>query len=584
MRRSLLIPACAALLLVTAFVVGRTAEPPTPATANALRALPTPTHLPSPAPASTPRASSTPTPRPPTPTELFLARPSGPLGELIAYNLADRRILWQLPPGMASADSQHYYTAHSGNDDTVIDRFDLSTGGRTGQFHVFGHWAISGVSYQGQWLALTRIMDADEVRAWSVGKHWQTDVQIVAATSGGVMHSLHLDGNFDVETISGSGDALFLIQHLPALNPDHYLIRLYDLAHDTLQADPLRAKGADEIMAGFAWQGVASPDGRWLLTLYLSTKRDTAFVHTLDLVNHLPVCIDLPSGTGNFSKLKNYTMALAADGQTLYATNTSLGIVAEVSLQSYQVVRTVKFPPGPATAYDSGIPLSSSVLSKDGGVLYFTDSHSVWSYDTKNHTVIALPHSPVRLAGLGISNDGQHLLLVPHTGDGMLQMLDVGRQSLGSPPASALWPARSQSGTSLAECPVTKPLNPPWQPPAPFLSSPPALDPHEFWYGSPTLWTNLPADGMWPHLPLNNGSYGQKIIWLQAKPDRHLTVTGRRLDGIAPPLGVSGPNDGSAEGLPSFIMTGLDIPTAGCWEITGHIRGHDLSFVVQVVP
>jgi hypothetical protein len=32
------------------------------------------------------------------------------------------------------------------------------------------------------------------------------------------------------------------------------------------------------------------------------------------------------------------------------------------------------------------------------------------------------------------------------------------------------------------------------------------------------------------------------------------------------------------------MMTLIDIPETGCWEITAHYKGHDLSFVVSVEP
>ena len=57
-------------------------------------------------------------------------------------------------------------------------------------------------------------------------------------------------------------------------------------------------------MAGYDWDGVASADGRWLLTLYLSTQRNVAFVHALDLKNQFAICIDLPSGSGDYNVLK----------------------------------------------------------------------------------------------------------------------------------------------------------------------------------------------------------------------------------------------------------------------------------------
>jgi len=32
------------------------------------------------------------------------------------------------------------------------------------------------------------------------------------------------------------------------------------------------------------------------------------------------------------------------------------------------------------------------------------------------------------------------------------------------------------------------------------------------------------------------------------------------------------------------MLVGVDIPTIGCWEITGRYAGHTLSFVVWVAP
>jgi hypothetical protein len=65
-----------------------------------------------------------------------------------------------------------------------------------------------------------------------------------------------------------------------------------------------------------------------------------------------------------------------------------------------------------------------------------------------------------------------------------------------------------------------------------------------------------------------------------------LIVTGKRLDGDAPD--VAEPNATNAFMLgtsgPAAILTMIDIPIAGCWEITAHYRGHALTFVVSVEP
>ncbi len=353
------------------------------------------------------------------PAELFHVRAQGARGQLVAYSMADGQQRFSLPPGMLSADGQHYVVAepfrNAKQQDTMLKLFDptMSFASMQKNFVLTGAWELSGVSYSGRWVALTRIASESEKQAWIKAKQWKTDVQIVDASNGQVAHSLKLDGNFEVETISPDSYSLFLVEHLPAINPDHYLIRLFDLYQEKLQPGALRDKVAkDEVMAGLAWEGLASPDGHWLLTLYLSTKRNTAFVHTLDLFGKYPVCIDLPSGNGDFNQLKYYTLALSPNGQRLYAANAALGVVAEISLNSRQVVRTANFAAnafGTAREYNPQSPPSRSVVSKDGSMVYFTSGWDVWAYDTTKGVVDGPYLINAKITGLGVSSDGKRL-------------------------------------------------------------------------------------------------------------------------------------------------------------------------------
>jgi hypothetical protein len=134
---------------------------------------------------------------------------------------------------------------------------------------------------------------------------------------------------------------------------------------------------------------------------------------------------------------------------------------------------------------------------------------------------------------------------------------------------------------------VTRPPDPSFVPPAPYSPTTPFAG--EFWYGTEALWTEVRLDGMWRGLPYG-GSYTQKVFWwrqgydwrTEQQPD--LTVTGRRLDAPAPPLVASRATNAFAGDIGSAMLTGVDIPTPGCWEITGHYAGTELSFVVWVAP
>ncbi len=109
-----------------------------------------------------------------------------------------------------------------------------------------------------------------------------------------------------------------------------------------------------------------------------------------------------------------------------------------------------------------------------------------------------------------------------------------------------------------------------------------------FYFGTPELWVTI-RKGPWRGLPLWDSGYRQKIVWWsqqgydwRADPRPALQIAGRRLDAPAPPLVVAGANGSYREDMGSFIMSGVNFPSAGCWEITGSLKGRRLTFVVWV--
>ena len=145
-----------------------------------------------------------------------------------------------------------------------------------------------------------------------------------------------------------------------------------------------------------------------------------------------------------------------------------------------------------------------------------------------------------------------------------------------------------------ASCPVTVPRADPFIPPAWYE---PGDD--SFWLGSEKLWTQGNKSGVWdwePHKPGHENEVQPltvKISWgsvdydWRTEPRPNLTLTGRRLDGEAPPLlllpmtNIAGPGPNAG---PGSMLAGVYVPTPGCWEITGEYRGEKLSFVVWVQP
>jgi len=142
-----------------------------------------------------------------------------------------------------------------------------------------------------------------------------------------------------------------------------------------------------------------------------------------------------------------------------------------------------------------------------------------------------------------------------------------------------------------ASCQVTVSPGDSFTPPGPYR-----LDESSFWLGTEKLWTVLQKSGVWaewkPHEPGKEREVrplSEKTFWMSVdfdyrrEPYPDLRVTGRRLDGSAPPL-LSTNATNAFPGPTSAMLTGVYIPAPGCWEITGEYRGQKLSFVVWVTP
>jgi hypothetical protein len=103
-------------------------------------------------------------------------------------------------------------------------------------------------------------------------------------------------------------------------------------------------------------------------------------------------------------------------------------------------------------------------------------------------------------------------------------------------------------------------------------------------HGNDSQIVGLPSDGKivfkrnGPGAVLEDGSLAMKFWWWRLKSGS-LSITGRRLDGDAPPARANIPE---GYGNTGFQSVALIFPTPGCWEITGKLGGEPLTFVVQV--
>ncbi|MEJ7792072.1 MAG: hypothetical protein WKF65_08895 [Gaiellaceae bacterium] len=318
-------------------------------------------------------------------TQLLYVQPAGVGGPVHAYDTTSGGRMFSLPAGITSANGRSHVTAKEYGFGTVVSRLRVGNATVAGSVLVDGRWQLAGVAPNGRFAALAR--QARDRRA--------TDVTIIDLTRDRVVHRLDLPGDFEVETISNDGQRLFLIERLASKTK--YLVRLFDLSGNRLTTKPLRGKGEPSVMAGYAWSGVGSPDGRWLLTLYLNSERKLAFVHALDLVTSKPTCIFLP-GRGSSSSLEGYSLTLSPDGRKLYAANTALGVLSEVDLAARRVVRTARFT---RAVRGGNAPTMSGTISRSGRMLYFSGGRDLFAYDAAYGVVRGPYATRGRLSGFG---------------------------------------------------------------------------------------------------------------------------------------------------------------------------------------
>jgi hypothetical protein len=110
-------------------------------------------------------------------------------------------------------------------------------------------------------------------------------------------------------------------------------------------------------------------------------------------------------------------------------------------------------------------------------------------------------------------------------------------------------------------------------------------------YGNPLL--SVGPFGLWPNgtvvfepggpgFVTHDGGLGMKFGWTRGVPGK-LTVSGRRLDGVAAPL-LFETNNGYGD--VGFQASYLIFPTPGCWEVTAQLGEREdsrMAFTTNVV-
>ena len=376
-----------------------------------------------------PRASSTPapassataTPRPTSAARdvVYVRSNGGASPVILAIDARTGETLRTLNDGAISADSATVYWSESvsGGTKTTIHASDLATGKETRAFTVDGDIRPAGnpetfsplagdgrLTRDGRSLALMN-------SPYKLDGEWITRIVIANTVTGTVESAADFRGQttYGFITFSPDGRSAFLEQYGDGATR----MRVLDVATRKL-AD---LSGAGLTTTGFRTAAVLSPDGRWLFRIDsgASTTNCTStdgprctpngtppYVVALDLLARRATQIMLPASqlTDDFEKYMLWSLAITADGATLYATNPALGAIDELDARQLSLRRTAQIPV--ARAGDDALAaiwrallpvadakrylIGGAALSPDGGTLYAAAHDGIVTIDTASLT------------------------------------------------------------------------------------------------------------------------------------------------------------------------------------------------------
>jgi hypothetical protein len=147
--------------------------------------------------------------------------------------------------------------------------------------------------------------------------------------------------------------------------------------------------------------------------------------------------------------------------------------------------------------------------------------------------------------------------------------------SASPPPEPSPTVPPSRTAPEAADCPVTLPASS-WIADLTGLNP---LPPTRFsWYGEKNvLAVELPIDGVY-RINAESPNLGAKVAWYRYIAGA-VDISARRVDGSGPEIKTKTIDGYRPTG---FNPSGIDFTSEGCWQVTGSLQGHELTFVVFV--
>jgi hypothetical protein len=340
---------------------------------------------------------------------LYVATSSG----LAAVDAASGAERVALDGAIPTPDWAEAYVARPAGDDTLVERVSLANDGKVlAERSVAGDLRVS-VASQGTLVALTEPRSPGAT-PWLPDGRARSRLVIADLSGEERTRSFELEGNFEPEAFSTNERELFMIEYVPAMDPDRYRVRRLKLdSGAVVDIGPFKLAAPDE-MRGTGRMQVFAPDGARLYTLYTrqglnyahgetagGSGHVNAFVHVLDLHGRWAHCVDLPEPFGSGSSTAS-AIALARDGRSLYVADWTNGAIAQVGTKRLKVLASKRLRLG-------GPDDSTFATTGPDGRVYVAGNSQVAVVDGTTLEEIDRFELGTEVAGLVVSEDGSTL-------------------------------------------------------------------------------------------------------------------------------------------------------------------------------
>ncbi|HZQ81207.1 MAG TPA: hypothetical protein VFB25_04445 [Gaiellaceae bacterium] len=300
---------------------------------------------------------------------------SAALGAVHVVDLRTGAARFTVPGGFVGGHT----LVHAGSGHT-LSWYDLRTGAKTATITLPWSMRFAGVSQDGSRAVGFRAPHGAQTAVIATAAGWQRQVPLPK-------------GNWDFDALSGEN--LFLIKYL---RTGGYEVVLVDLANDSYPTRVIKDPHATAEIWGSPFARLASPDGRYLFTLYVAAN-GAAMVHELDVVHATARCIDLP-GSGYFNFAVSWTMALSPNGRTLWAANPGYGRVVGIDVARHEAVVSHRI----SLPWWDVSSATRSTVSPGGHALAFTDGAYLAVYDLSRGKLVT--QTKAKELAIGYAPDG----------------------------------------------------------------------------------------------------------------------------------------------------------------------------------